>query len=362
MAAPRPSRYPFAAMTDVPKGDVHELLEPSDDFARRHLGPDQHDVTVMLAEIGAGSLDELIEQTIPAEIRNREPLRLSGLPTPLGESAALERLRAHASRNRVLRSCIGMGYSDTLVPPVIQRNVLENPGWYTQYTPYQAEISQGRLEALLNFQTMVADLTALPLANASLLDEATAAAEAMALCFGVARQQRRGFFVSEDCHPQTIGVVRTRAESMGLRLHVGPLESADPAAMDLCGVLAQYPTTDGRLFDPRALIERVQRGGALAVVAADLLALTLIAPPGELGADVAVGSTQRFGVPLGAGGPHAAYFATREIHARRMPGRLVGVSRDIHGKPAYRLAIQTREQHIRRDKATSNICTAQVLL
>src|SRR5262249_5497678 len=214
----------------------------------------------------------------------------------------------------------------------------------------------------LNFQTMVTDLTALPLANASLLDEATAAAEAMALCYGVARQQRRGFFVARDCHPQTIGVVRTRAESMGLRLHVGPLEAADPVAVDRCGALLQYPATDGRLVDPRAAIERIQRGGALAVVAADLLALALITPPGELGADVAVGSTQRFGVPLGAGGPHAAYFATRDTHARRLPGRLVGVSRDVHGKPAYRLGIPTPRQHIRRDKATSNICTAQVLL
>src|SRR6185436_3274792 len=292
-------------------------------------------------------------------IRLDRPLNL---PSGRSEFGILNELRSIAAKNQVFRSFIGMGYHDCITPPVIQRNVLENPGWYTQYTPYQAEISQGRLEALLNFQTMVADLTALPLANASLLDEATAAAEAMALCFGVARQQRRGFFVAEDCQPQTIGVVRTRAESMGLSLHVGPLEAADPQAMQLCGALLQYPTTDGRLLDPRAFIERMQRGGALAVVAADLLALTLITPPGELGADVAVGSTQRFGVPLGGGGPHAAYFATREVHARRLPGRLVGVSRDVHGDPAYRLAIQTREQHIRRDKATSNICTAQVLL
>ena len=341
---------------------MHSLLEPSDDFARRHLGPDARDVAAMLAEIGARSLDELVAETIPEDIRCQAPLRLSGLPAPLGESAVLERLRVHASRNRVLRSCIGMGYSDTLVPPVIQRNVLENPGWYTQYTPYQAEISQGRLEALLDFQTMVADLTGLPLANASLLDEATSAAEAMALCFAVARQRRRGFFVAEDCHPQTIGVVRTRAESMGLTLHTGPAEAADPEGMDLCGVLLQYPTTDGRLVDPRGSIERAHAGGARVVMAADLLALTLVASPGELGADVAVGSTQRFGVPLGAGGPHAGYLSTREEHARRLPGRLVGVSRDAHGRTAYRLAIQTREQHIRRDKATSNICTAQVLL
>ena len=316
----------------------------------------------MLAVVGAASLDALVAETIPGEIRSETPLRLSSLPEPLGEAAVLERLRVHASRNRVLRSCIGMGYSDTLVPPVIQRNVLENPGWYTQYTPYQAEISQGRLEALLNFQTMVADLTGLPLANASLLDEGTSAAEAMAMCFGVARGKRRGFFVAEDCHPQTLGVVRTRADSMGLVLHVGPAESADPAAMDLCGALLQYPTTDGRMVDPRTLIARLHEGGALVVMAADLLALTLVASPGELGADVAVGSSQRFGVPLGAGGPHAGFLSTREEHARRLPGRLVGVSRDAHGRSAYRLAIQTREQHIRRDKATSNICTAQVLL
>ena len=316
----------------------------------------------MLREIGVDSLDALIAQTIPEGIRSPSALELSGLPAPLGETAVLERLRGHASRNRVLRSCIGMGYSDTIVPPVLQRNVLENPGWYTQYTPYQAEISQGRLEALLNFQTLVADLTGLPLANASLLDEATAAAEAMALCFAVGRQKRRGFFVSADCHPQTIGVVRTRAESMGLELHVGDVETADPEALGLCGVLVQYPTTDGRLVDPRACIERFHAQDTLVVVATDLLALTLLTSPGELGADVAVGSSQRFGVPLGFGGPHAGFFATRSAHARRLPGRLVGVSRDAAGRQAYRLAIQTREQHIRRDKATSNICTAQVLL
>ncbi len=349
-------------MSAAPPADVDALLAPSDDFARRHLGPSEADVAEMLTRVGARSLDELVAQTVPDDIRLREPLRLSGLPAPLGESAVLERLRAHASRNRVLHSCIGMGYSDTIVPPVLQRNVLENPGWYTQYTPYQAEISQGRLEALLTFQTLVADLTGLPLANASLLDEATAAAEAMALCFAVGRQKRRGFFVSDDCHPQTLGVVRTRAESMGLALHVGPIDSADPAGMDLCGALLQYPTSDGRLVDPRAAIERLRAGGALVVVAADPLALVLVESPGALGADVAVGTTQRFGVPLGFGGPHAGYFATREEHARRLPGRLVGVSRDAHGHVAYRLAIQTREQHIRRDKATSNICTAQVLL
>ncbi|MGI9590510.1 MAG: aminomethyl-transferring glycine dehydrogenase, partial [Myxococcota bacterium] len=336
-------------------------LEPSDDFARRHLGPDASDVEVMLGAIGAGSLDELVSQTLPPGIRSETPLALSGLPAALGESAALERLADHARRNRVLRSCIGMGYSDTLVPPVIQRNVLENPGWYTAYTPYQAEISQGRLEVLLVFQTLVSDLSGLALANASLLDEATAAAEAMALC-AAASKGRRAFFAAEDCHPQTLAVLRTRAESMGLELHVGAIESADAEALGLCGALLQYPASDGALRDPREAIARLKQGGALVVMAADLLALCLLTSPGELGADVAVGSSQRFVVPLGFGGPHAGYIATREKHARRLPGRLVGVSRDAHGDPAYRLAIQTREQHIRREKATSNICTAQVLL
>ncbi|MEM7413152.1 MAG: aminomethyl-transferring glycine dehydrogenase [Myxococcota bacterium] len=349
-------------MAKSPPRDAQSILAPSDDFARRHLGPNPSDVEAMLREIGVDSLDALVDQTIPEGIRSRSALTLSGLPEPLGESAVLERLRGHAHRNRVLRSCIGMGYSDTIVPPILQRNVLENPGWYTQYTPYQAEISQGRLEALLNFQTMVADLTGLPLANASLLDEATSAAEAMALCFAVGRQKKPGFFVSRDCHPQTIGVVRTRAESMGLELHVGDVADADPEAMNLCGVLLQYPTTDGRLVDPRPIVERFHAHDALVVMATDLLALSILTPPGDFGADVAIGSSQRLGVPLGFGGPHAGFLATRSAHARRLPGRLVGVSKDAEGRLAYRLAIQTREQHIRRDKATSNICTAQVLL
>ena len=254
-----------------------------------------------------------------------------------------------------------MGYYDCITPPVMQRNVLENPGWYTQYTPYQAEIAQGRLEALLNFQTMVADLTGLPLANASLLDEATAAAEAMGMCHNLVRD-RKGFFVAEDCHPQTIAVVRTRAEPLGIEVHVGPVDTVDVAAQDLFGVLVQYPATDGRIVDYAALAERVHAGGALLVAAADLLALTLLRPPGEFGADVCVGSSQRFGVPLGFGGPHAAFLSTRDDYKRQIPGRIVGVSKDRHGNPALRLALQTREQHIRRDKATSNICTAQVLL
>jgi glycine cleavage system P protein (glycine dehydrogenase) len=351
-----------AQMQDAPPATPHPL-DPSDTFAHRHLGPREADIAAMLARIGFDSLEAMVDAVVPAAIRLREPLRLSGLEGRRpGEREVIERLRALASRNRVMRSCIGMGYSDTIVPPVIQRNVLENPGWYTQYTPYQAEISQGRLEALLTFQTLIADLTGLPLANASLLDEATAAAEAMALCWSASRHTRPGFFVADHCHPQTIGVVRTRAESMGLRLHVGPPESADFEGMELCGILLQYPTTDGRLLDPSALVGRAHAAGALVAMAADVLALTLLKPPGELGADVAVGSTQRFGVPLGFGGPHAAYLAARAEHARRLPGRLVGVSVDAQGHTAYRLAIQTREQHIRRDKATSNICTAQVLL
>jgi glycine dehydrogenase len=313
----------------------------------------------MLALLGLASLDELMDQTVPEAIHLRTPLLL---PPALAESEALAALRERASKNRLFRSFLGMGYSDCITPGVIQRNVLENPGWYTQYTPYQAEIAQGRLEALLNFQTMVADLTGLPLANASLLDEATAAAEAMVMCRALAKGSRSGFYVAEDCHPQTIAVVRTRARPLGVQVHVGRIEDLDFAKQDLFGVLVQYPATDGRVRDFDSLGERAHAAGALLVVAADILALTLLRAPGELGADIAIGSTQRFGVPLGFGGPHAAYLATKDEHKRTMPGRLIGVSHDAEGRPAYRLALQTREQHIRRDKATSNICTAQVLL
>jgi len=317
----------------------------------------------MLQVVGYASLDALADDTVPAAIRLDRPLALSGLEgPPPGEFELLERLRAIASENRVVRSCIGMGYSDVIVPPVIQRNIFENPGWYTQYTPYQAEISQGRLEALLNFQTMIADLTGLPLANASLLDEATAAAEALGMCIAIARGRKRGFFAAADCHPQTLGVLRTRANALGIELHVGPLDAIDFESQDLCGILLQYPSTDGRIADHRALAERAHAAGATVVVATDPLALTLLVPPGEFGADIAVGSAQRFGVPMGFGGPHAAFLATTHAHVRRIPGRIVGVSMDAHGQPVYRLAIQTREQHIRRDKATSNICTAQALL
>jgi len=335
------------------------VLNPSDTFLHRHIGPTDEEVRQMLAGLGYDSLEQLALAVVPASIRLERPLALG---EPRGEHELLEALREIARTNRVTRSFIGMGYHACITPPVIQRNILENPGWYTQYTPYQAEISQGRLEALLNFQTMIAELTALPMANASLLDEATAAAEAMAMCHAITRGKRAGFFVADGCHPQTIEVVRTRAEALGLQLHVGDPSTADPGAQELFGILLQYPTTDGCIRDYSEIIETAHASGALVVVAADPLALVLLRPPGELGADIAVGSTQRFGVPPGYGGPHAGYLATREEYKRQIPGRVVGLSRDDRGKPAYRLALQTREQHIRRDKATSNICTAQALL
>ncbi len=346
---------------DASTGSAAGVLGSADTFVRRHIGPSTADVQEMLALLGCDSLDELIDQTIPAAIRMKKPLPLGD---PRGEFEVIEVLKSIAAKNKVFRSFIGMGYYDTITPPVIQRNLLENPGWYTQYTPYQAEISQGRLEALLTFQTMISDLTALPLANASLLDEATAAAEAMAMCHSIAGADggRDAFFVSGDCHPQTIAVVQTRADAIGIKVVVGEARRTDFAAQNLCGVLLQYPTSDGRIIDYTDVIARAHASGALAVVAADLLALTLIKPPGEMGADIAVGSAQRFGVPMGFGGPHAAFMSAKSEHARKMPGRIVGVSKDSQGRTAYRLALQTREQHIRREKATSNICTAQVLL
>ena len=338
------------------------VLNPTDTFVRRHLGSRPEEIREMLAATGAGSLEDLVRETVPASILRDAPLRLEGLPADreLGEQELLASLRRILGRNRVFRSCLGTGYHGCVTPGVIQRNILENPGWYTQYTPYQSEISQGRLEALLNFQTMVADLTGLPIANASLLDEATAAAEAMHLCYALSDGDRNVFFVAEDCHPQTVEVVKTRAGAIGVEIRVG-----DPAGTDFAGVfglLVQYPATDGRVVDYAPLAERAHAAGALVVAAADLLALTLLRPPGEFGADVAVGSAQRFGVPMGFGGPHAAFLATREEYKRQIPGRIIGVSRDRHGKTALRMAMQTREQHIRREKATSNICTAQVLL
>jgi len=347
-------------MKQAPRDDLHQAL---DTFVRRHIGPRDHEIAQMLERVGFDSLDALTDATVPASIRLEKALGLDGLPErPLGEFELLEQLQAMATENQIFRSCIGMGYSDVIVPGVIQRNILENPGWYTQYTPYQSEISQGRLEALLVFQTAISDLTGLPLANASLLDEASAAAEAFGMCRAAAREKRPDFYVADDCHPQTISVVRTRAEALGSRVHVGPPDRVDFADLDLCGVLLQCPGTDGSIRDPRPVIEAARAAGALVVIATDPLALCLLESPGALGADIAVGSSQRLGVPLGFGGPHAAFLSTRNELARRMPGRLVGVSIDRQGLPAYRLAIQTREQHIRRDKATSNICTAQVLL
>jgi glycine dehydrogenase len=339
---------------------VHQeraLIDP-DDFARRHIGPGEDEIQEMLETLGYKSLAEFIDAVVPEGIRLRRPLSIA---PGVSEHEALRRMREMAEKNRIAKSCLGMGYSGTITPPVIQRNILENPGWYTAYTPYQAEIAQGRLEALLNFQTMVSDLTALPIANASLLDEGTAAAEAMTMCHGIVPGDRNRFIVASDCHPQTIDVVHTRASARGIELSV-----TDPLAIQVdesvFGLLLQYPATDGAVRDYSALCEAAHSAGALVVVATDLLSLTLLAPPGEWGADVAVGNSQRFGVPLGFGGPHAAFFATRDEFKRQIPGRIIGISRDSAGKPALRMALQTREQHIRREKATSNVCTAQVLL
>jgi glycine dehydrogenase len=333
-------------------------LERANEFAHRHIGPNAAQIEAMLEVVEARSLEDLVKQATPASIRTDRPL---DLPAPIDERAALHTLRRIAERNRVQVSMIGMGYYDTITPAVIQRNVLENPGWYTAYTPYQAEVSQGRLEALLNFQQMVIDLTGLELANASLLDEATAAAEAMALARRVGKSTAAAFFVDADCHPQTLAVLRTRARGLGLEITLGdPFVDLEPARA--FGALLHYPGSSGAVRDFRPVIERLHGAGALAVMATDLLSLLLLTPPGELGADVAVGSAQRFGVPMGYGGPHAAFFATRDAYKRAMPGRLIGVSVDAHGRPALRMALQTREQHIRREKATSNICTAQVLL
>src|ERR1700726_4030634 len=336
-----------------------DSVEPTnfDSFAHRHIGPNKEEIDAMLREFGFENLNALIDAAIPKNIRLDRQLNL---PEAKSENEALAELRAIAQKNKVARSFIGAGYSDCITPPVIQRNILENPGWYTAYTPYQAELAQGRLEALLNFQTMVTDLTALDIANASLLDEAAAAAEAMALCHAVVAD-RKTFFIADNCHPQTIEVVHTRAKPLGIEVKIDNF-SQFKFDNTVFGALVQYPATDGAIFDYSGFVRQAHGAGALVIVAADILALTLLKPPGEFGADVAIGSTQRFGVPLGFGGPHAAFFATRDQFKRHMPGRLVGVSHDAEGRPAYRLALQTREQHIRRDKATSNICTAQVLL
>jgi glycine dehydrogenase len=328
-------------------------------FVDRHVGSNASEVAQMLRVLGFDSVDAMVRATVPAAILRDRPLEL---PAALSERAAGRRLRELAEQNVVFRSYLGMGYSDCVTPAVITRGILENPGWYTQYTPYQPEISQGRLEALLNFQTMIADLTGLPLANASLLDEGTAAAEAMHMCHAVSTSDAKGFFVAADCHPQTIAVLRGRAEPLGIQLQIGDPAQLVVEGQGLFGALVQYPTTDGRIVDYAALADQLHAHSALLCVATDPLALCVLSPPGEFGADVAIGSAQRFGVPLGFGGPHAAFMATRDSFKRNMPGRIVGVTKDARGKRAYRLSLQTREQHIRRDKATSNICTAQVLL
>jgi glycine dehydrogenase len=333
------------------------VIPQPDSFIERHIGPSDADVRAMLEALGYASLDALIDATVPANIRFRRPL---DLPAPMAEQDALAAFESMVAPNEVWRSFIGLGYHPTHTPAVIQRNILENPGWYTAYTPYQAELAQGRLEALLNYQTVVSDLTGFPIANASLLDEATAAAEAMQLVHAVS-SGRDTFLVADDCHPQTIDVLKTRGRARGISVRVSATKDF---VLDntVCGVLLQYPNTFGAVDDHRAFCERAHAAGALVVVATDLLALTLLAPPGEWGADVAVGNAQRFGVPMGYGGPHAAFFATRDDYKRHMPGRIIGVSRDANGRMALRMALGTREQHIRREKATSNICTAQVLL
>jgi glycine dehydrogenase len=332
-------------------------LEHKDEFIARHLGPDDTEVQQMLDTIGADSLATLIDQTVPQNIHRRQPL---DLPAPLPEHAALAKLRAIASKNIVKKSCIGLGYYGTHTPPVILRNLFENPGWYTAYTPYQAEISQGRLEALINFQQMVIDLTGMEISNASLLDEATAAAEAMTMARRVAKVESNAFFVDAGCFPQTIAVLKTRAAGFGFELIFGRPE--DAGKHKVFGALLQYPNAQGVVEDISATIAAVKNAGGVVAVASDLMALVLLKPPGEMGADIVLGSSQRFGVPMGYGGPHAAFFATRETYVRAMPGRIIGVSKDARGKPAYRMALQTREQHIRREKANSNICTSQVLL
>ena len=343
--------------TTAPRRTLSEL-DNRGEFISRHIGPSAAEQTKMLAALGFDSMDTFIGQVVPAGIRSGTPLALD---PPRGEARVLAELRRMAAKNKVFRSFLGMGYSDTHTPTVILRNVLENPAWYTAYTPYQPEISQGRLEALLNFQTMIMDLTGTEIANASLLDEATAAAEAMTFCRRLSKAKSKAFFVSAECHPQTIDVVRTRAAPLGLEVVVGDHRS-DLDALDCFGALLQYPASSGEIYDYTDTIAKAHAKGALAVVATDVLALTLLKPPGEFGADVVVGSAQRFGVPFGYGGPHAAFFATGDRYKRDMPGRLVGVSIDSKGNKALRLAMQTREQHIRREKATSNICTAQALL
>ena len=326
-------------------------------FSLRHIGPRPSEIKEMLEVLKLNTLEELVEKTIPKSIHVKSELNIG---EGLDEFSLLKKIKDIASKNKVARSYIGTGYYGTITPPVIQRNILENPGWYTAYTPYQAEISQGRLEALLNYQTMITEITGLSISNASLLDEATAAAEAMGMMFR-STKQRNQFLVASDCHPQTIDVLKTRSEPIGIELIIKPVDEFD-FNDNIFGALIQYPATDGKVFDFRELCNQAHESGALIAVATDLMALAIIPTPGEIGADIAVGNSQRFGVPMGFGGPHAAFIAAKEDFKRKMPGRIIGVSIDSNGNRALRMALQTREQHIRRDKATSNICTAQVLL
>ncbi len=370
--APSSEATTYATATDTAVGVASSVKARSlwtdslkrDRFESRHLGPTDQDIAQMLKVLGFDSVEDLIAQAVPAGIRLKQPLAVD---KALSETEALKKIAGIAAQNQVYRSYIGLGYSSCVTPPVIQRNILENPGWYTQYTPYQPEISQGRLEALLNYQTMVSDLTGLEIANASLLDEGTAAAEAMSMSFGLCKNKEakkaKKFWVSSACHPQTIDVIKTRSHPLNIEVVIGDHRTTDFATDGpFFGVLLQYPATDGAIYDYTDCIAGAHKADAIVTVAADLLSLTLLKAPGEFGADIAVGNTQRFGVPLGYGGPHAAYFATKQAYARKLPGRLVGLSKDSKGAPALRLALQTREQHIRRDSATSNICTAQVLL
>ena len=338
-----------------------DVFAPGDTFLERHMGSTGATRTAMLEKVGFSTMEELVDATLPPSIRLSKPLQLD---EPLTESEALAKLKGIMSKNKVYKSFIGAGYYETITPAVILRNVFENPGWYTAYTPYQAEIAQGRLQSLLNFQTMVADLTGMAMSNASLLDEATAAAEAMSMCYSLNKNQtKRRFFVDENCHPQNIALVQTRGEALGLSVHVGPIDSFDfKQGKDFCGMMVQYPDTRGGLRDWSAVIKRAHEVDMMTVACTDLLASVMVKPAGEMGFDIAVGSAQRFGVPMGFGGPHAAFLATTTAYSRKMPGRIIGVSVDSAGKPALRMAMQTREQHIRRDKATSNICTAQALL
>ncbi|MEC4747648.1 aminomethyl-transferring glycine dehydrogenase [Methylomicrobium sp. Wu6] len=340
-----------------PRPNLNQL-EMRGDFIRRHIGPNPEQIQAMLAELGLNDLEQIIDKALPADILNAEPLKLT---ETISENAVIKHLRKIRERNKVFTSLIGMGYYDTIMPAVIKRNVLENPGWYTAYTPYQPEVSQGRLEALLNFQQMIIDLTGMEIANASLLDEATAAAEAITMARRLSHNPVQNVFVDRDCHPQTIAVVQTRAHSLGYRVIVGD-PYLDLAEHDFFAVLVQYPGSQGEIHDLHEVVQIARQKSALITVAADLLSLVLLKPPGAFGADIVVGSAQRFGVPMGYGGPHAAFFATKDEYKRSMPGRLIGVSKDSHGQAALRMALQTREQHIRRDKATSNICTSQVLL